>query len=85
MTVVGDLNFVERLTLLAFDNCSRAVQWTGHPVSHTGDGHAANREMGCRDTCDCASMRSRVVQPDDVRHGRFLSEVALRHTRPVST
>lgn len=85
MPVVGNLDAIDRLPLLTFDDCASTVDRAGYWVANAGDGNAANGEMACSDIGDRATVGCGIAQADDVRHARSLAEVVRNHIQPTST
>lgn len=85
MAVVGDLNAVDCLMWLAFDDCSRAVGRAKYLIANACDGNAGNGEMGCGDTGDSSAVSCWVIQADDIRHVRPQEAMVPHHIRPAST
>ena len=85
VTIVRDRFAINCVMLVAFYNRADAVTGTGARVADTGDGNAADGEMSRRHARYRAAVTGRVVQADDVRHGRSRSKVALRRIPPTPT
>lgn len=85
MTVIDDRLAIDCVMLVAFYNRAEAVYGTGARVADTGDGNAADGKMSRRHARYRAAVTGRVVQADDVTHGRSRSKLALRRIPPTPT